>query len=299
MNCEHVCQNLSRYYDGEMNETESSELADHIGCCESCRCELASFQSLSAAVCSCQDACCEATGGMAPAWEQFAQRLSAENANAMIAAPGPATAAKTQSFSRLRWSRMLNYPAIGVGLAIAASLFLLAVAQINFSTNKTEIAVDLSGVIDRYAAEPAQALVQLTKQYAGKSVSSAELKKLLGYEPISAAELPDDVQLVSTSVLHLPVCSCQAGKCSCGPAGCNCAAMLCRRSDGTELLVLEHCDSEKVELSKQPVRLVSSSNQSMQLFGADTNLVASWVAKDHRLTAIGIRSEREALDLRN
>ncbi len=37
MNCEHVGLNLSRYYDGEMNETESRELAQHIGCCDACR----------------------------------------------------------------------------------------------------------------------------------------------------------------------------------------------------------------------------------------------------------------------
>ncbi len=42
--------------------------------------------------------------------------------------------AANQIAARSRWYRLLNYPAIGVGLAIAASLFLLAVAQINFGS---------------------------------------------------------------------------------------------------------------------------------------------------------------------
>lgn len=299
MNCEHVCLNLSCYYDGEMDETESRQVAEHIAGCESCRCALISFQSLSAAVCSCQGECGEDARGTMPTWEQLAQRLNTGRVSNVDVDTAQTAVALNQTASRSRWYRMINYPAIGVGLAIAASMLLLAVAQIDFGSAKSEIAVDLSSVIDRYSAEPSEALAQLNQQYAGRTVGSGELNELLGYEPISAAELPGDVQLVSTSVLHLPVCSCQAGKCVCGPAGCNCAAMLCRRSDGTELLVLEHCDSERVELSKRPVRLVNSPNKRMQLFGADTNLIASWVANDHRLTAIGLRSENEAMSLRD
>lgn len=278
MNCEQVSANLSRYYDGEMSEAEAARCAEHICGCEACRCELESFQSITSAIAGGQ-----AFALPAASWDRLSDRIQ----------PKPGTSrTKILPPSMMRRFRL---PLVTLGLTLAASL-LLMFAPTAPTTSTSEISVDLSPVIDRYF-EPAQALAHLNKQYAGEPVAGADVKSILGYEPVTPTGLPDDIEIVSTSVLRLPVCICTAGKCTCGPAGCNCSATLCKRRDGSELLVIEHCNSEKVELSKRAARLVKSHDRPLQLYGSADHLTASWVAKDRRLTAIGLRTEREALDM--
>lgn len=279
MNCEQVSENLSRYYDGEMSEAEAARCAEHICGCEACRCELESFQSITSAI-----AVGKASALPAASWDKLSKLIQPRPDSS------PATKLTPGAMRRFR------VPLVTLGLALAASLLLLVFAPNEMTTSTSEISVDLSAVIDR-PIEPAQALAQLNKEYSGESVDAADVKSILGYEPATPDGLPGDIEIVSTSVLRLPVCVCTAGKCTCGPAGCNCSATLCKRRDGSELLVIEHCNSEKVELSKRPARMVNSHDRLLQLYGTEDHLTASWVAKDRRLTAIGLRTEREALDM--
>ncbi len=275
MNCQQVSANLSRYFDGEMNEEESRLCQCHIDDCPDCRAELASFRSLSTLVCSCQDTKCHA-----PHWDSLAERLDQESQVEL------ATSTRAHSNIYRRWT-------IGILAASAASLLLLIALPYFGSDAKREIAVDLSKVVSAYAGQPIRAWEELSSKYAGKDVDLVEAKRLLGYQPLSALRLPDNVQLVSSKVLSFPECICANGKCTCGPGGCNCAAMLCQRADGSQFLVLEHCQSSKVNYGKPEQRLTRTGSQPIEVFGTENRLAASWVHRNHQLTAFGLTSQAE------
>ena len=296
MNCEHVQANLSQYFDGEMSPEESEACAEHICTCEDCRLELNSFNALSAALARSvpvDNAIEVVSVSPAPAWERIASALAnPSQVNASDSSSHQTVGAHTVFIAKR--SRLMR---VAVGLALAASLLLLVVSQFDYGQPATQIAVDFSSVIDRSDALPSQTLQQLSQQYSGKTVDAQQARQMLGYEPVALSGLGRDVRLVSTTVLKLPVCLCVAGQCKCQPGGCNCAAMLCKRADGSELLVLEHCDSDKVELTKMSKQLVDAGDRPIELFGSDSRWTASRVTRDHRVTAIGLKSQQEAREI--
>lgn len=289
MNCQELSINLSRYLDGEMPPDELQRCQDHLGACQACLCELQSLQNVSKAM----QCCCSEEVNL-PTWDSVSERLTElEAVENQTAGSETFVHDQLRSASRRGWLA----PLFGVGMALAATLGLMLLSQVKPTVDPHSIAVDFSEVIDRTGNDPAAALVQLNQQFAGRTVEAGQVESLLGYRPVALTDLPRDVSVVSTSVLKLPVCICPAGKCTCRPGGCNCAAIMCQRQDGSQLLMLEHCESDKVELSKQPARLVQGSSNRVQLYGSKQRLTASWTVNDHRLTAIGLKDEREAQQL--
>jgi hypothetical protein len=144
------------------------------------------------------------------------------------------------------------------------------------------------------ALQPRQALAALSQQFRGKETPSADARVLLGYEPSMAQELPSGLQLVSLQVLKLPHCNCPAGKCTCGPGGCNCSVSLCERADGSDLLVVEHCESQPISFGDFPSELVRRAEQEFHFLKAGKQYAATWTANQRRLTAIGVNDLEEA-----
>ncbi len=142
--------------------------------------------------------------------------------------------------------------------------------------------------------QPRQALVALSQQFRGKETPPADARTLLGYEPSMARELPDGLQLVALQVLKLPHCKCPAGKCTCGPGGCNCSVSLCQRVDGSDLLVIEHCESQPISFGDIPSELVHRAEQEFRFLKAGEQYAATWTANQRRLTAIGLNDLEEA-----
>lgn len=142
--------------------------------------------------------------------------------------------------------------------------------------------------------QPRQALAALSQQFRGKETPPADARALLGYEPSMAQELPGGLQLVSLQVLKLPHCNCPAGKCTCGPGGCNCSVSLCERADGSDLLVVEHCESQPISFGDFPAELVRRAEQEFHFLKAGKQYAATWTANQRRLTAIGVNDLEEA-----
>jgi len=142
--------------------------------------------------------------------------------------------------------------------------------------------------------QPRQALAALSQQFRGKETPPADARALLGYEPSMAQELPGGLQLVSLQVLKLPHCNCPAGKCTCGPGGCNCSVSLCERADGSDLLVVEHCESQPISFGDFPADLVRRAEQEFHFLKAGKQYAATWTANQRRLTAIGVNDLEEA-----
>lgn len=315
MNCEQIVARLSCYYDGELNDQECQCIEQHLNGCPACRAELAAFEELSGAF-----ACCCPTGTAdllddirpvshepqttasiaPPAWSDMEHRLdrlgtNVPNTNQPHHLPAEAVPQPLPAWFDRR-------TVLAGVLALAAGLLLLLywpqpLDDDDHSGHASGIAMDFGTIIDRYGAQPALAFEELSKSYAGQEVDPDQARDLLGYSPAVATNLPGDVRLVSTRVLRLPECVCEDGKCTCGPRGCNCTVALCRRSDGSELLLVEHKDSQNIEFGTLASRATPSSAGSVQLLSksnAAQPLAASWTSGQHRITAIGLRGDAEA-----
>jgi len=118
--------------------------------------------------------------------------------------------------------------------------------HIHSLTNNADIAIGFEKLLDGEASQPIAALNSLSKTFDGREAAIDESETELGYEPSISQALPSGVKLVSNRILKLPPCNCTADECSCGSARCICAASLCKRVDGSEFLVIEHCETQNV-----------------------------------------------------
>lgn len=283
MKCEQIKACLSSYYDDELDAWLVSEVEKHLPGCDECQCELRSFEQLSQ--------CLAADVSAKPAddgWENICSRLDRLDRSC----PVPITAPRV-------WAAPSRFQLTVAALAMAASLMTVAVLRTPPDQNIVTVTqasapLDLSEIVDLAAREPALALDAMAKRFQGQAVNAEEAEALLGYRPALVRSLPAETRLVSTQVLMLPNCECEAGKCTCGPSGCNCAACLCKRKDGSEFLVLEHCRSQNISFGKFATQSLERDAGNLQLFGGADRLAASWIAQNRRLTAIGLKNVAEA-----
>jgi len=290
MNCEKMSAFISDYYDGELDASLVEEFETHMANCKVCASELSNFKAISGMLKS-THAPKIAARAVAPSWEQFATRREVPHQIQV-------------SNSAFNPRRMFAY-AIGV-VALAASILLIVslTSRTNPSlvahnhkhalTNNADIAIGFEKLLDGEASQPIAALNSLSKTFDGRE-AAIESETELGYEPSISQALPSGVKLVSNRILKLPPCNCTADECSCGSARCICAASLCKRVDGSEFLVIEHCETQNVSFGHLKSELLRDENYEVQLMNTGKQLVASWITDHHRLTAIGLNDKTEAL----
>lgn len=293
MNCDQVKSILSCYYDCECVDENVSLVEQHLSNCSDCREELASFEGLS---------------------DLFSRSLLSDHAGSQVVPNWEAVSAKLSVDSSEKTTVLTDDSAwwggigprrmaIGFGLALAASLLLLVIPRKVDSPKGDgelapgEIAIDYSTLLGQFAGQPALALQSLGEKFDGREVSANDFEEMIGYRPRIATSLPSGMRLVSTKVLRLPECMCEDGKCTCAPGKCNCAAALCQRQDGSELLVIEHCESKGVTFGSMSARPVGDSNHALQLMGQGAELIASWATGSRRYTAVGLKDDSEAMQL--
>ena len=291
MNCQQVCDQLSSYFDGELEADSHAEVQQHIQQCNSCSCELASFQKLRELF---QVHTSEVSLAAPPSWESIAARLDETN----------------EATSRLS-SPIGNHwkTAAGVVCTIAASVLLFASLRFSLqnesashshshSEQANAATLNLQPVLAMFAQSPERALALLTDKFASASLSISELDSSFGRPTLvgslaSTDSLPSRAKVVSSRLLSFPFCSCPEGACTCGPNGCNCAACVCQRPDGSTYLVLEHCKSQDVSFGDLPTQLVSRGDQHLQQVSSSGTQAVSWERGSGRMTVIGLRNATE------
>lgn len=294
--CKTVHPYLSAYHDGELAAGQAATVAKHVESCESCEAELRAFESLGSAFA--QTPFPAKPGDL---WQRIERELP--------------TPAEPVSLSRKFgvWIRESPY---GAGLvSMAASVLVLLGAGLWYGgDNKHDMAgnggaiamhdndghthddemsaehmAEFAGVMTDYLrklpGDPDAAEQMLLSKYNGETVDSDGAVKLVGYRPIVSGGLPEGYSLASTSVLKMPCCTC--------------VKAVCKRSDGSTLVLFEHDDEETAWFGDQPSTMAMCGDKDCCLVDLDSSIAATWKQGTRSVTAVGVRDQEEVATLVN
>jgi len=194
---------------------------------------------------------------------------------------------------------------VGAIVALAASaLAMIATTWRSDSETRTQPAivaadgvVDWREFIDGRSSQPQVAMRRLSEKFAGQEASLTEAEGLLGYPPAVNRALADGVQLVSTRTLRLPECACPDGGCRCASGGCNSSVSLCKRNDGSQFLLIEHCACQRISFGGLIVQPDAAGSRTYGIVEAENRLAATWLLANRRLIAIGLTDGNEVRSL--
>jgi hypothetical protein len=295
--CQSVQPYLSAYHDGELSAAQVAVIAKHVESCSACSSELKAIASLGLVF------------EQAPVPEKPAdlwQRIERE-------LPTPAVPV-TLSGRFTTWIRESPY---GAGLvSMAASVLVLLGAGLWYGggelregemgsggamamhgsdghTHDDEMSAEhmaeFAGVMDDYLqklpSDPDAAEQMLLSKYNGETVDSDGAVRLVGYRPIISGGLPEDYSLASTSVLKMPCCTC--------------VKAVCKRSDGSTLVLFEHDDEETAWFGDRPSTMAMCGDKDCCLVDLDSSIAATWKQGTRSVTAVGVRDQEEVATLVN
>ena len=290
--CKTVQPYLSAYHDGELAAGQAATVAKHVQSCESCAAELRAFESLGSAF-------VQAPIPAKPAdlWQRIERELPP--------APEPVTLSRRFSV----WARESPY---GAGLvSMAASILLLLGFGLWYGGDQdgmentaggmamhshdgeegmsAEHMVEFAGVMDDYLqklpSDPDGAEQMLLTKYDGEKVDAAGAAKLVGYRPIVSGGLPEGYSLASTSVLKMPCCTC--------------VKAVCKRSDGSTLVLFEHDDEETAWFGDRRQSMATCGDKDCCLVDLDSSIAATWKQGSRSVTVVGVRDQDEVATLVN
>ncbi|QDT13412.1 anti-sigma factor family protein [Planctomycetes bacterium K23_9] len=292
--CNTVRSHLSAYHDGELSAELAATVAKHIESCESCAAELSAFESIGSAFAQTQ-----MPAKPSDLWQRIEREL-------------PMTAEAVTLSKRFGvWVRESPY---GAGLvSMAASVLVLLGAGLWYGGNNGDMAgggamamhgsdghshdgemsaehmAEFAGVMDEYLqklpSDPDAAERMLLAKYNGEKVDSDGAVKLVGYRPIISGELPEGYSLASTSVLKMPCCTC--------------VKAVCKRSDGSTLVLFEHDDDEAAWFGDRPSSMAMCGDKDCCLVDLDSSIAATWKQGSRSVTAVGVRDQNEVATLVN
>lgn len=239
----------------------------HVESCPACMAEISGFRSMSTLA-------AQTVVGEAPAeiWHQIAARLDREPA---VAAPRrPAI---------LRWLAADRYRALGFEVAAAAALILAAIwlGGIGGRHDHTDVA---SAAFGQYLAEfrrdPSAAQQWLLAKYGGHSVDPQAAMNTVGYRPVVAKGLPPGYAMESVNVMTMPCCKC--------------VQCVCRREDGTTLVIFEHGGGNADPDGSENAQACEdcADGRCMMLRSADA-IASSWRHAGRHITVVGARDAEE------
>ncbi len=277
MNCSDVSDRLSAVYDGELSGAERDAVAEHLSVCERCAAEFAGFESLSRAI-------RESPMRAVPLgiWTSIAAQL------AQTGPDEPAVVVPKQPSQTKPWIAVR-------GLALAASILLLLgsgvwiLQQSGIShgdhghEHSAEFAVTMDNYLKMLATDPDGAEQFLLNRYHSETVDPEHAMKLVGYRPAVAQGLPEGYSLTSTSVLEMPCCTC--------------VKAVCKRQDGSTLVLFEHDDEKAEWFGKRPSNMATCGDTQCCLVELDSSFAATWKRGSRSVTAVGVRDEAEVSKL--
>lgn len=278
--CDSIRPLLSAYFDGELPVEAANRVSSHVASCAECQAEVQSFGQISDWM--------RATADTEPPpviWDRIEREMIPSEPKVV-----PSEAAKS-------W---MNDSRFAVGtIALAASVLLMVGAGIWFAGGKhvggNQIAMehhdDISAehmaefvrVMDEYLQKlpenPTEAEQLLFSKYKGERVDERRAVELVGYRPIVSQGVPEGYSLASTSVLRMPCCTC--------------VKAVCRRADGSTLVLFEHDDEEVAWFGDRPTKFATCGDKECCLVELDGNIAATWKQGTRSITAVGVRDEDE------
>lgn len=300
--CQTVQRYLSAYHDGEVSAAQNEAIAKHVKSCSACEAELTSLESLGAAL----------DQSPVPAkpsdlWQRI-ERALPTLAEPVTLSRRPVTLAGRF----VTWVRESPY---GAGLvSMAASVLVLVGAGLWYGGDRNhdmagggamamrgsdghshegeeamsaEHMIEFAGVMNDYLQklpnDPDAAEQMLLSKYGGETVDSDGAVKLVGYRPIVASELPAGYTLSSTTVLKMPCCTC--------------VKAVCKRNDGSTLVLFEHDDEEAAWFGDRPSNMAMCGDKDCCLVDLDSSIAATWKQGSRSVTAVGVRDQEEVATL--
>lgn len=291
--CKTVQPYLSAYHDGELAAGQAATVAQHVESCESCAAELSSFSSIGS-----NFAQTPIPAKPSNLWQRIERELP--------------TAVEPVTLSR-RFSVWIRESPYGAGLvSMAASVLVLLGAGLWYgggnnhnmassgamATHGTdghspdgemsaEHMVEFAGVMDEYLqklpSDPDAAERMLLTKYDGEKVDADGAVKLVGYRPIVSGGLPEGYSLASTSVLKMPCCTC--------------VKAVCKRNDGSTLVLFEHDDEETAWFCDRRQSMATCGDKDCCLVDLDSSIAATWKQGTRSVTAVGVRDQEEVAKL--
>jgi len=272
MNCTDVQNQLSAYLDEDLVGDVREAVAGHLGQCQRCKAEFAEFSKMSQAV------------GRLPqpsvpdaVWTGISVELDSQSRVYV-------SESQTQ-----RWTKRFPAWATPTRLAIAASILVLTTSSLWFAQHSSDSdqehghSAEFVTAMDHYLttlpSNPESAEQFLLNKYHGQSVDSEGAVKLVGYRPAVMSGLPDGYSLASTSVLKMPCCTC--------------VKAVCKRQDGSTLVLFEHDDETTEWFGQRPSNMAMCGDKECCLVDLDSSIAATWKRGSRSVTAVGVRDVDE------
>lgn len=293
MNCSETKNLLSAFYDEELSVDVRASVAEHLQACQSCAGALAEYQQLSAAFSR------AASPPVPPSvWGNIVRGIDAQGVTEIASetstsgadAPEVELASQTNAnrSPERRWSR-----ATYQRLAIAASMLLVFGLSVWMSRHDSmsdldhEHGKEFVATMDHYLRvlpeNPDEAEQFLIDKYDGQVVAPDEAVRLVGYRPTVADGLPAGYSLASTSVLKMPCCTC--------------VKAVCKRQDGSTLVLFEHDDDEVDWFGDRASSMAMCGDKECCLVDLDSSFAATWREGTRSMTAVGVKDQEEVAAL--
>lgn len=275
MNCTEVQDRLSAYYDGELSAESQIAVNRHLAGCEVCAAEFSGFKDVTRAV------------GQMPkltvppaVWDALKTELAGEILG-VSTNPQPV---HSSNQPRRRWGSSRQ-------MALAASVLLML--SFTYWANRDtghlhsgdqEHSAEFVATMDQYLLQlpndPDGAARFLRNKYNGQSVNADTAVQLVGYRPAVFEGLPEGYSVASTSVLKMPCCTC--------------VKAVCKRQDGSTLVLFEHDDEKTEWFGQRQSNMAMCGDKECCLVDLDSSIAATWKRGSRSLTAVGVRDIHEA-----
>ncbi|GAB5404812.1 MAG: hypothetical protein Aurels2KO_30430 [Aureliella sp.] len=292
--CQSVMPHLSVYYDGELSPERVAVISEHLAECSACSSELEAIKAIGAVFVQ-----VPVQAKPDDLWQRIERELPTANE--------PVTLSRRFSV----WVRESPY---GAGLvSMAASILLLLGFGLWYGGNNehemagnggamamhgndghthddemsAEHMAEFAGVMDDYLqklpSDPDGAEQMLLAKYDGEKVDAEGAVELVGYRPIVSGGLPEGYSLASTSVLKMPCCTC--------------VKAVCKRNDGSTLVLFEHDDEETAWFGDRRQSMATCGDKDCCLVDLDSSIAATWKQGSRSVTAVGVRDQDEVAKL--
>ncbi len=276
MKCSDVQDRLSAYYDGELSAESQAKMTRHLAGCESCAAEFAEFKDVTRAVSRMREPKVPSS-----VWDD----LSAELADAELNDSSKLQPVSGQQVNRRWWTSSR-------ALALAASVFLMLslgywmnrphydnLAMTDAHDHSAEFVATMDHYLRQLPDDPDAAEQFLLNKYDGQSVNADTAVQLVGYRPAVSEGLPEGYSLASTSVLKMPCCTC--------------VKAVCKRQDGSTLVLFEHDDEKTEWFGQRESNMAMCGDKECCLVDLDSSIAATWKRGSRSLTAVGVRDVDE------
>lgn len=268
MNCSEIQQQLSAYHDSELNNEIRAAVAAHVADCQLCSSKLAEYARYSNSI-------RQLPQPKAPpaVWAGIKAKLHLDSDQT----PGPAShTAIPVGRSWLTPGRL----AVAASILVAISIGFWMVPQPESAgSHHAEFAITMDHYLKTLASDPHGAEQFLLGKYHGQTVDPENAIQLVGYRPAVASGLPDQYTLTSTSVIKMPCCTC--------------VKSVCKRKDGSTLVLFEHDDAKAELLGDHPSSMATCGDTECCLVDLDSSIAATWKRGSRWVTAVGVRDQAE------